>query len=532
MPTALTYPGVYVEELPGGARPIAGVATSTTAFVGFFPEGPTDRPRMVSSFADFARHYGGLDSRSEASYQVRQYFINGGQRAVLLRVAGATDEAELGAASTQLRETADPTSDVILTVNAINPGEWGRQVQVAVEHVPGSTSDFNLVVRRVREVDGQNRVVATEVHLNLSMQEDAARYAVITVNAASQMIQLQDGETDAGADNRPRPHQNGTGLATAAELNRLTTPPPSPFAALVGGGDGTIPTSANIEAALPRLDLLAPDIFNMLCIPLMANLTNGDFATLVGRANGFCRERRAFLLIDPNVADTMTAMLGFDMSVGERNNAVYFPKLRVSDPLADGSPRVIPPSGTMAGIYARTDTERGIWKAPAGTDARIRGAQVNGDPLTEADSGQLNPRGINAFRSLPAIGTVVWGARTGDGADQRASEWKYVPVRRTALFIEESLAQGLQWVVFEPNDEPLWAQIRLNVGGFMQTLFRKGAFQGSTPREAYLVRCDSTTTTQADIDNGIVNILVGFAPLKPAEFVVIQLQQLAGQAES
>jgi phage tail sheath protein FI len=151
-------------------------------------------------------------------------------------------------------------------------------------------------------------------------------------------------------------------------------------------------------------------------------------------------------------------------------------------------------------------------------------------PVTEADSGALNPLGINAFRSLPVIGNVVWGARTLFGADTRASEWKYVSVRRTALYLEQSLDAGLKWVVFEPNDEPLWSQIRLNVGAFMQDLFRKGAFQGTTPREAYFVRCDKTTTTQPDIDRGVVNILVGFAPLKPAEFVVIQIQQLAGQA--
>jgi phage tail sheath protein FI len=214
----------------------------------------------------------------------------------------------------------------------------------------------------------------------------------------------------------------------------------------------------------------------------------------------------------------------------DRNNAYFFPPLRLPDPLSENRPRTVSPSGTVAGIYARTDSERGVWKAPAGTEARVRGADVVGPPLSDADSGTLNPLGVNALRSFPVFGNVVWGARTGVGADQLASEWKYAPVRRTALYIEESLVQGLRWVVFEPNDEPLWAQIRLNVGAFMQTLFRKGAFQGTTPREAYLVRCDRTTTTQADIDNGVVNILVGFAPLRPAEFVVIQIQQLTAQA--
>ena len=153
-------------------------------------------------------------------------------------------------------------------------------------------------------------------------------------------------------------------------------------------------------------------------------------------------------------------------------------------------------------------------------------------PLTDSENGELNQLGINCLRAMPAAGRVVWGSRTREGDDRLASEWKYIPVRRTALFIEESLYRGLQWVVFEPNDEPLWAQIRLNVGAFMQSLFRQGAFQGTTPREAYFVKCDKETTTQDDINKGIVNIVVGFAPLKPAEFVVIKLQQMAGQIQT
>jgi phage tail sheath protein FI len=180
---------------------------------------------------------------------------------------------------------------------------------------------------------------------------------------------------------------------------------------------------------------------------------------------------------------------------------------------------------------ARTDAQRGVWKAPAGLDATLVGVPGLSVTLTDAENGELNPLGINCLRTRPAAGRVVWGARTLQGADRLASEWKYVPVRRTALFIEESLYRGTQWVVFEPNDEPLWAQIRLNVGAFMHNLFRQGAFQGTTPREAYLVKCDKETTTQNDINLGIVNILVGFAPLKPAEFVILKIQQLAGQIE-
>ncbi|EEF93729.1 hypothetical protein CATMIT_01637 [Catenibacterium mitsuokai DSM 15897] len=152
-------------------------------------------------------------------------------------------------------------------------------------------------------------------------------------------------------------------------------------------------------------------------------------------------------------------------------------------------------------------------------------------PLTDAENGELNQLGINCLRAMPVSGRVVWGSRTLRGADQLADEYKYIPVRRTALFIEESLFRGLKWVVFEPNDEPLWAQIRLNVGAFMHNLFRQGAFQGSSPRDAYFVRCDKDTTTQNDIDLGVVNVVVGFAPLKPAEFVVLRLQQIAGQID-
>ena len=173
-----------------------------------------------------------------------------------------------------------------------------------------------------------------------------------------------------------------------------------------------------------------------------------------------------------------------------------------------------------------------MWKAPAGIDASLTGVAAPVYVLSDAEQGVLNPIGLNCFRAFPIYGNVSFGARTLVGADAQASEWKYVPVRRTALFIEESLYRGTQWVVFEPNDELLWAQIRLNVGAFMHTLFVQGAFQGKSPQEAYLVKCDSETTTQNDINTGIVNILVGFAPLRPAEFVVVQIKQLAGQIQT
>jgi len=250
----------------------------------------------------------------------------------------------------------------------------------------------------------------------------------------------------------------------------------------------------------------------------------------------YCEERRAFAIVDlPSATDTVDearTWLSSNASLRHKNAAAYFPRFVGSDPLQNFRQRQFPASGAVAGVYARTDTERGIWKAPAGTDAVVRGSQGLAITLSDPENGALNPLGLNSLRTFAVFGTVVWGARTLVGADQLASEWKYVPIRRLALFIEESLYRGTKWVVFEGNDEPLWAQIRLNVGAFMQTLFRQGAFQGTSPREAYFVKCDKETTTQNDIDRGVVNILVGFAPLKPAEFVVLRIQQIAGQIET
>jgi len=255
-------------------------------------------------------------------------------------------------------------------------------------------------------------------------------------------------------------------------------------------------------------------------------------------AMSLCTKRRAFLIVDskaewnsPSTAQSGLAAMNLTGDVA-RNAALYFPRIKQADPKLDGQIETFPASGLIAGVIARTDAQRGVWKAPAGTDASLNGTAALQVNLTDAENGLLNPLGINSLRSLPIYGNVVWGARTLRGADAAADEYKYVPVRRTALFIEESLYRGLKWVVFEPNDEPLWSQIRLNVGAFMHNLFRQGAFQGKTPREAYLVKCDAETTTQNDINLGIVNIVVGFAPLKPAEFVIIKLQQLAGQLQS
>jgi phage tail sheath protein FI len=298
-------------------------------------------------------------------------------------------------------------------------------------------------------------------------------------------------------------------------------------------GDASLKTGMNALATV--------DLFNLLCIPPDAQ--NGDTLPAVYQAAmQFCAEHRAMLIVDSPAAwsanrETAAAKAAAGLTdlgltgVAARNAALYFPRVREPDPMRGGRLETFVPCGIVAGVMARTDTQRGVWKAPAGLDAAIGGISGLDAPLNDQENGILNPLGINVLRSFPVYGNVVWGARTMRGADQLADEYKYVPVRRLALYMEESLFRGTKWVVFEPNDEPLWAQIRLNVGAFMHNLFRQGAFQGTTPKDAYFVKCDSETTTQNDINLGIVNIVVGFAPLKPAEFVIIKLQQIAGKIE-
>jgi phage tail sheath protein FI len=329
------------------------------------------------------------------------------------------------------------------------------------------------------------------------------------------------------------------GTLPVARPQATKVPPPS----VSGGADSAALVEADYTGSQSdKTGLYAlehADLFNLLCIPPDSRSGNTS-ATVYQAALAYCVQRRAMLIVDPpatwnSATAAAKSVLATDVGVsGEsaRNAALYFPRVIQADPLREGQLDAFVPCGLVAGTMARTDTQRGVWKAPAGVDAAINGSQGLAINLTDAENGQLNPLGINCLRAFPVVGRVLWGARTLRGADQLADEYKYISVRRLALYIEESLYRGTQWVVFEPNDEPLWAQLRLNLGAFMQNLFRQGAFQGRTPREAYFVKCDRETTTQNDINLGIVNIVVGFAPLKPAEFVIISLQQMAGQIQA
>ncbi|MFN2603307.1 MAG: phage tail sheath family protein [Gemmatimonadaceae bacterium] len=293
--------------------------------------------------------------------------------------------------------------------------------------------------------------------------------------------------------------------------------------------DGAAGLSGNLEAKTGIYALENVDIFNLLVMP---DATAGAGMTdVVTDAIAYCVRRRAVMIIDApeNISTFQLASTWISNSASplrSRNAALYFPRIQAADPMMNNIVRTFPSAGAVAGLYAGIDSKHGVWKAPAGMNAVINGATGVSSTLTVAENDSLNRQGLNCLRELPGIGTVCWGARTARGADSFADEYKYVPVRRLALFIEESVYRGTQWVVFEPNDEPLWSQIRLDVGAFMHTLFTQGAFQGTTPKDAYFVKCDKDTTTQNDINLGRVNIVVGFAPLKPAEFVIIHIQQI------
>lgn len=536
MPVTLSSPGVYIQEISSGVHTITGVATSITAFVGRAWKGPLDEPTRINSYAEYERTFGGLWAASMMSYAVQQFFLNGGGTAIIVRVATRTGANAAKAATIAL------TGGMQLI--AASPGSWAMNLLVTTEDKsktkdPTDAKLFNITIRdevnTTADSGKRGGSGATETFRNVSADPNSPRFVKTILEQQSSLVRFVSGASapTAQVDTAPTAGTGKDGVSTTTQ------------ALAAAEVDGVEANKTGIHA------LLKTDLFNLLCIPPLTTsastttvpTTEADVPTSTWtNAAKFCKKHRAFLLVDPpattwtKVADAVSGVGAF--SAIERDYAaIHFPQLLIPDPLQENNLSDFAPSGTIAGIMARTDAERGVWKAPAGIDASLRnvsGIALGGAPvtLTDGDNGALNQLGINCVRTFPVIGTVVWGARTLEGADMLASEWKYIPVRRTALFIEESLYRGTQWVVFEPNDEPLWAQIRLNVGAFMHGLFTQGAFQGITPKEAYFVKCDKETTTQADINLGVVNIVVGFAPLKPAEFVVISLQQIAGQIQT
>ncbi len=527
MPITPTYPGVYVEEIPSGVRTITGVATSIAAFIGRALRGPVNEPITINSYGDFERIFGGLWLHSSLGYAVRDFYLNGGSQAIILRLVHEPDEGEGEDASRGSKARIDANG---LALEAASEGVWGNALRVRIDHIdPDVRSDaadlFNLTI--LDEKTGQ-----MEAFRNVSIIADHPRQIAKVLLNESSLVRVRPDSAPTekpAAHAEPQPGQKLWGDNEASTNTKAEADSGSDGGALEQN-DFTGPGKEGAKKGLYALAIV--DIFNILCIPPY-NADNNIDPSLIDQAVEFCKDHRAFLIIDApsNWVSKDIAKNGIKNDVGAVTSyaAIFFPRLKQPNPLRDNQIEEFAPCGAIAGIFARTDVQRGVWKAPAGTEATLVGVPQLSVPLTDAENGELNPLGINCLRTLPAVGRVVWGSRTREGDDRLTSEWKYIPVRRFALFLEESLYRGTQWVVFEPNDEPLWAQIRLNIGAFMHTLFLKGAFQGKKPEDAYFVKCDKETTTQNDINLGIVNIIIGFAPLKPAEFVILKFQQIAGQ---
>jgi phage tail sheath protein FI len=645
MPT-LTYPGVYIQEISGGVRPLEVASTSTAAFVGLAEMGPDEATR-VTNWTEFQRLYGSFITDGFLAHSVFQYFNNGGRQCYIVRVTPS--DAAIATVTVNNR-AAPPVAG--LTFSAKNKGDWGNSLFLQIEDGtldPGN--EFKVSVRRQADpaVVPANFKDTTplEVFDNLSIDPAAPNYAVGVLGQDSALIDLK--VLSANTSVQRGVHRGGfgptlplggnvsfqinvdgdgfqvvtlTGVGTTTTLTDVTgaiqtavralakkktsTDPlaftgftcapetvssqtrlvlqsgtttiatssvrvqaaatnDATFQLKLGTGNGgrsedglavrrpakadvvqigdaavaapvtvaTPGTNGNSStvnetafgAAFPRLDNVTD--FSLLAVPGEGSTAMQDLGA------GYCANRPlqdVFYIGETASHDTTAdeaATFRNGLNSANSYGALYFPWVKALDPTGQSREAILlPPSGYIAGLYARIDASRGVWKAPAGTEASLNGVVGLAVELSDVQQGNLNPMGVDVIRRFPGSGVVAFGARTiaSDPA------WKYVPVRRTAIMLRVSIYHGIQWAVFEPNDEPLWSQLRLNIGSFMMTLFRQGAFQGSTPSQGFFVKCDGETTTQADIDAGVVNVLVGFAPLKPAEFVVVKISQKAGLA--
>ncbi|PTL79511.1 phage tail sheath C-terminal domain-containing protein [Vitiosangium sp. GDMCC 1.1324] len=553
----LSAPGVYVQEVPSGVRTIIGVSTSLTVFLGRTERGPVNQATRVSSWEEFEQHFGGLLASSPMTYAVQDFFLNGGAQALILRLfngdpAAATAaipfSAESGRTSTptaldgrtpKSKKDASDKEGQAITGNyalkgqslvASSPGTWASGLSYSTD-TDGLTSpelDANgkpkaggktllrdsLVTRyATRDWPALDLFNLTVTYTQPNGQKSTERFSAVSLhdNAGSRRLDRV--------------------LQQSSLYTRLSASPGT-------AKDSDPLTPANYAAGLDLLDQL--DLYNIVCIPPETFDGNTDINVYSAAAEK-CSKMKATLILDPPTSWTpdvdntvhLDDPRGIGITPADAHApycAVYFPRVTAEDPLQGGAEVVRPASGIIAGIIARTDATRGVWKAPAGyNDGGLSGITGLQYALTDTQNGQLNSLGVNCLRSFSPVGPVVWGARTLAGADVLSSDFKYLPVRRLTDYIEQTLLRQTRWAVFEPNDEPLWSQLRLAIGSFMNDLFRQGAFQGSSRDQAFFVKCDSSTTTQDDINRGIVNVEVGFAPLKPAEFVVIYIEQKAGQ---
>jgi uncharacterized protein len=508
MPEYLS-PGVYIEEFEVGAKPIEGVSTSTVGFLGEAERGPT-RPRLVTSWLDYQRLFGSYFGATQyLPYAVKGFFDNGGLRCYVARIV------KTAAASAALR-----LGDA-LTVTASGEGAWGNRIALKVG--TGSLGDpatFRLDLHYWKKAPDplfdpglpENRrtvprPAVSESFDNLSVDESSPDFYGKRVNGISSLVRI---------------------TVEAGDTGQVPTDPTA-ITLLTGGDDTADPLDAS---DFQRTDTDRPGEKRGLTalaemdVPLIYVPNVQQVGGLADAIMTHCEiQRYRFAILDAPQASSSVPDLDPRGDRPSEYAAYYYPWIKIIDEQARVE-RLVPPGGFVAGIYARSDNTRGVHKAPA--NEKVNGATGLEFDITKGQQDVLNPKGVNVIRKLPGRGILVWGARTL----ATNSLWKYINVRRLFIFVEDSVFRGTQWVVFEPNNEALWARVRQTITQFLTTVWRTGALMGLTEEEAFFVRCDRTTMTQDDIDNGRLIVVVGLAPTKPAEFVIFRFTQFTAGAET
>ncbi len=511
-------PGVYIEEIEIGAKPIEGVSTSIVGFLGETERGPIE-PTFITSFDQFNRLYGGYFSKSYLAYAIEGFFRNGGAGCYVARIAESIKRKDqnlqlitipLTAASVELDSNAS-TGGSVVKVDALGPGEWGTEISITIDDAglnlePEYPDLFKLTV--------QYEDYPVEIYDNLSTERNSSDFFEKRVNGISNYVLLA--KLGTGTD-RPKNTEDEDGKPTSKPLVKTyETITGDEVNVGLGDYDGyeILPTGSNKFSGLKGFDKIS-DI-SLVCAPDENKFSDNGLSQALKDHCELHKDRFALL----QSSDTPGPVADLKPPVRSKYAAFYHPWIQIIDP-ATNLTKFVPPGGHIAGIYARTDSERGVHKAPANTT--VRGAVGLKFNVVDAEQALLNPKGVNCIRFFTSGGILVWGART----TTLDASWKYINVRRLFIFVEKSILEGTRWAIFEPNDERLWSRMKMTIDQFLTTVWRSGALMGTTRDEAFFVRCDRTTMTQDDIDNGRLVVLVGIAPVKPAEFVIFRIAQVA-----
>jgi len=510
-------PGVYVEEIDRGSKPIEGAGTACAAFVGFAERGPVNQPTFIPNWTEFVNNFGSFIKGGYLAPAVYGYFQNGGGRCYVSRLPGGEAEGGELKAVAALPSSAKPELES-LTISALEAGDAGTDITIEVVKPggEGATEDqFNLIVRKGK--------AEAEKFDNLTLKKGrSVRNILEVVNKESKLIRVAEKES------------------TLSIAEKLPAPGTYPLAMAASGTTAIVKLESNeivgdtaARTGIAGLEI-ADDVTMVACPDLMAlyqanylsmEAVKGVQLAMIAHCENL-KDRFAILDCPPGmnpqqVKEWRMNTAGYDTKYG----AVYYPWIKVANPMG-GDPITVPPSGYMAGIYARSDNERGVHKAPA--NEVIRGATGVEMLITKSEQDILNPIGVNCIRSFPGRGIRVWGARTLSSD----ASWRYINVRRLFNFVEKSIQTGTQWIVFEPNDAALWARIRRDISAFLSNVWRTGALFGATPAQAFYVKCDEETNPPAVRDAGQVIIEIGLAPVKPAEFVIFRISQWAAGSEA